>query len=88
MPMKRSALPKLKSGDIHAALGGADPRPAKLDRINFLVAVAEKQEIQETAKGFGLTVTEYLLRLHRLTRSMLQSRRTRPRRTAGARSGS
>jgi hypothetical protein len=76
MLMKRSALPKLKAGDVHAALGGAAPL-AKLDRINFLVAPIEKREIQETAKGFGLTVTEYLLRLHRLTRSMIRGRARR-----------
>lgn len=61
----------LTPDDVRAALGG-EPRPDKLDRINFLVTPKEKAEIQETAKAFGLTVTEYLLRLHRLTRSMMR----------------
>ncbi len=62
------------------------PRPADLDaamgprqRINFLVTPAEKAEIEETAQFFGLTVTDYMLRLHRLTRALLESRRKRAR---------
>jgi hypothetical protein len=69
--MKRSALPKLNAEDVRAALGGTGPRPEKLDRINFLVAPTEKREIQETAKAHGLTVTDYLLRLHRQTRVLV-----------------
>jgi len=42
-----------------------DPKP-KDDAIIFRVSGDEKREIQRTAKGFGLKVTEYLLRLHRL----------------------
>jgi hypothetical protein len=49
----------------------------KTARINFLVSPAEKSEIQETATSFGLTTTDYLLRLHRLTRSMLDGQRSR-----------
>ncbi len=51
--------------------------PGKPERINFLVSPAEKREIQETSKVFGLTVTRYLLQLHRVTRAMVESRKGR-----------
>lgn len=45
-------------------------RLAKSARIVFQVAPAEKAEIQETASGFGMTTTEYLLQVHRLFRRL------------------
>jgi hypothetical protein len=36
----------------------------------FQLAPAEKTEIQETASGFGMTTTEYLLQVHRLFRKL------------------
>jgi hypothetical protein len=80
--LKRNILPKPNAVDVKAALGSSGDRPEKLDRINFLVWPAEKREIQETAKAFGLTTTDYLLRLHRLTRSMMESQKGRVRTTA------
>jgi uncharacterized protein (DUF1778 family) len=41
----------------------------KAARINFAVSLDEKAEIQQAAKGFGLTTTDYLLGLHRLARA-------------------
>jgi hypothetical protein len=38
----------------------------KAGRINFAVSLDEKAEIQQAAKNFGLTTTDYLLGLHRL----------------------
>ncbi len=62
---------------MRAALGAAARRPEKPERINFLVSPEEKREIQETAKSFGLTTTNYLLQLHRVTRAMLNSQKAR-----------
>jgi hypothetical protein len=45
-------------------------RLAKTARIVFQLAPAEKAEIQETASGFGMTTTEYLLQVHRLFRKL------------------
>jgi len=75
--MKRTTPPKLTVVDLKAALGEPGEHPGKPERINFLVSPAEKREIQETAKVFRLTVTAYLLRLHRLTRSMLDTQKRR-----------
>jgi uncharacterized protein (DUF1778 family) len=41
----------------------------KAGRINFAVSLDEKAEIQQAAKRFGLTTTDYLLGLHRLARA-------------------
>jgi hypothetical protein len=41
----------------------------KAGRINFAVSLEEKAEIQQAAKTFGLTTTDYLLGLHRLART-------------------
>jgi uncharacterized protein (DUF1778 family) len=47
----------------------------KAARINFAVSLDEKAEIQQAAKGFGLTTTDYLLGLHRLARAAVSRRR-------------
>jgi predicted DNA binding CopG/RHH family protein len=39
----------------------------KGDRVNVRVSSTEKVEMAQTAEAFGLGVSEYLLRLHRLT---------------------
>jgi hypothetical protein len=72
MARRRSAP---SSQDLESIAGRITPSEdlSKSERINFLVSPTEKREIKETAKTFGLTTTDYLLRLHRLTRSMLQS---------------
>jgi hypothetical protein len=45
---------------------GRDQLP-KTNRVIFAVSPGEKREMQETASGFGLTLTDYMIRLHRLT---------------------
>lgn len=47
------------------------------ERINFLVSPSEKEAIWGAAEGFGLTITDYLLRLHRLTVSMMAPKNRR-----------
>ena len=42
-------------------------RAEKTDRVNVRISPAEKAEIAKTAEAFGLGMSEYLLRLHRLT---------------------
>jgi len=37
-------------------------------RINIRVSGAEKADIQSTAQEYGLTITEYLLSLHRIAK--------------------
>lgn len=80
---RRLAAPP--SQDLEAVAGRITPSKdlSKSERINFLVSPAEKLQIQESAKGFGLTVTDYLLQLHRVTRAMVESQK---RRGAGRRS--
>ena len=60
-----------------ARLHGKDFEQAlmKSDRINFAVTPGEKSEIQTAARKYGLTVTDYFLRLHRLARAVSASRR-------------
>ncbi len=67
------------SQDLESVAGRITPSEdlSKSERINFLVSPAEKLQIQESAKGFGLTVTDYLLQLHRVTRAMVESRKRR-----------
>jgi hypothetical protein len=50
---------------------------AKTDRLDVRLSAAEKREIQETAQAFGLTATDYVLRLHRLTVAIHGRRRSR-----------
>lgn len=57
--------------DLEADMAGVSPGDyeqilRKSDRINFTVTPTEKAEIKKAATRYGLTVTEYLLRLHRL----------------------
>jgi hypothetical protein len=59
---------KLRAEDI-------DQQVRKSVQINFLVSPAEKVEIRTTAKMLGLTVTDYLIRLHRLTLSLMTPHR-------------
>ncbi len=57
--------------DLEAEMNGLTPAGyeqalRKSDRVNFAVTPQEKAEIKRAATRYGLTVTEYLLRLHRL----------------------
>lgn len=45
---------------------------SKTVRISLPVSAAERAEIRVAAKMFNLTMTEYFLRLHRLTMAMMQ----------------
>ena len=54
-----SALRSLSESDLNAAL-------RKDEMIVFRVSKSDKAEMQKTAKGFRLTLTEYLMRLHQL----------------------
>jgi hypothetical protein len=62
-------------------------RAEKTDRVNVRISPAEKAEMAETAERFGLGVSEYLLRLHRLTVAIqgLRPRSTRASHVAGPR---
>lgn len=50
-------------------------RAEKTDRVNVRISPAEKAEMAQTAESFGLGVSEYLLRLHRLTVAIQGRRR-------------
>jgi hypothetical protein len=43
---------------------------AKTARVVFQISPAEKREIQETASGFSMTMSEYLVQVHRLFRRL------------------
>ena len=44
----------------------------KSEFVQFRVTKAEKESLQETAKGLGLQVSDYLLRLHALVAEKLK----------------
>jgi Mobilization protein NikA len=52
-------------------------RAQKTERVNVRISPEEKAEMAETAEAFGLGVSEYLLRLHRLTVAIQGERRKR-----------
>lgn len=43
---------------------------AKTARIVFQLTPDEKEQIVETARGFGMTISEYMLSIHRLFRKL------------------
>ncbi len=45
----------------------------KEERINLRVTASEKADMQRVAKACGLTLTEYLIRLHTLISAHLQA---------------
>ena len=54
--------------------GLGDDRPASKDTaIIFRVSAEEKAEIREVAEGLGLSVSSYILDLHRIAREQLDS---------------
>ncbi len=77
---KRTSPPKLTVADVKAALGEPGEGRGKPVRINFLVTREERDQIRETAAAFGLSVTRYMLQLHRVTRGMVESQKRRARR--------
>lgn len=73
MATRRGTRPGRKS--LESALPPVAPaavrdRLAKTARVVFQVAPAEKREIQETASGFSMTMSEYLVSIHRLFRKL------------------
>lgn len=58
-----SVLRPLKPSTVHDHL-------AKTARVVFQVSPAEKREIQETASGFSMSMSEYLVQVHRLFRRL------------------
>lgn len=60
------------ASELRQALTPATPwavrdRAEKTDRVNVRISPEEKAEMAKTAEALGLGVSEYLLRLHRLT---------------------
>jgi hypothetical protein len=55
---------------IRTALG-------KTERMNLLVTPAQKEEIRLAAERYGLSMTDYLLRLHSLIQSRIPPGRPR-----------
>lgn len=68
--MSKQRLPQ--AAEITRALTPTTPwaerdRAEKSDQVKFRISPAEKTEMAATAEAFGLGVSEYLLKLHRLT---------------------
>ena len=69
---------KVPPRDLRRALSsverlGEDQPVQKDSAIIFRVSAVEKEEIREVADGLGLSVSAYLLDLHRLARERLGS---------------
>lgn len=84
---KRSDVSQRLPGaaDIRRVLTPATPwaerdRAEKTDRVNVRISPDEKAEMAETAEAFDLDVSEYLLRLHRLTVAIQDERLSKARR--------
>jgi len=60
-------IPKRK---VEKALG-------RTERMNLLVTPQQKGEIREAAERYGLSMTDYLLRLHEMVNSQAQRQRRR-----------
>lgn len=76
--MKKKAKPKKPSADLRNALADVEGlgrnRPVQKDTaIIFRVSAAEKEEIRDVAERLGLSVSGYLLDLHRIARERLGS---------------
>ena len=74
--MTKKAKPKTQSPALRRALRdveglGENPPPQKDSAIIFRISGAEKEEIREVADHLGLSVSAYLLDLHRLARERL-----------------
>lgn len=52
----------ISDGEVRKALG-------RTERMNLLVTPGEKQEIRAAAERYGLSMTDYLLRIHALIES-------------------
>jgi hypothetical protein len=59
MPRLEKVVQQISTRKIRAALG-------KTERLNLLVTPQQKREIRGAAERFGLSMTDYLVRLHSL----------------------
>lgn len=71
-PARRGGSRLPEASEIRRVLTPATPwaerdRAEKTDRVNVRISPDEKAEMAKTADALGLGVSEYLLRLHRLT---------------------
>ncbi len=76
--MTKKAKRKVPSADLRKALSDVEGlgrnRPVQKDTaIIFRVSAAEKAEIREVAEQLGLSVSAYLLDLHRIALERLRS---------------
>jgi len=69
---------ELQRGLTPATPWAVRDRAEKTDRVNVRISPEEKAEIALTAEAFGLGMSEYLLRLHRLTVAIQGRRRPKP----------
>ncbi len=61
---------RVKPEEVEHALG-------KTRRRNFLLTPIQNEAFQAAAKRYGLSVTDYIIRLHELAESKTRERRTR-----------
>ena len=62
---------------LQAALHGISPKsfdsePVKKARLDIRVSDAERREIETTAKKLDLSITDYILQLHRIASAKLR----------------
>jgi hypothetical protein len=77
MTRRRASIPSEELESVLSPVTSSAVRDqlAKNERLDVRLSAAEKREIQETARGFGLTTTDYVLRLHRLTVAIQATKR-------------
>lgn len=62
MPRLERTTRQIAPKEIRAALG-------KAERINLLLSPQQKEEVRAAAERYGLSMTDYLLRIHALVES-------------------
>jgi len=68
MPHLEKATRQIAPKEIRVALG-------KTERLNLLVTPQQKEEIRAAAERFGLSMTDYLVRIHSLIESQAREQR-------------
>jgi hypothetical protein len=53
---------RISDGEVRKALG-------RTERMNLLVTPGQKEEIRAAAERYGLSMTDYLIRIHSLVES-------------------
>lgn len=72
MTKKQKVPPRKLRRALSRVEGLGEEQPVQKDSaIIFRVSAGEKEEIREVADGLGLSVTAYLLDLHRIARERL-----------------